>query len=116
LNDADVSVTPTLPTSGQMSGTANIAVPCGGDLYFTLANTSSRDRTMANLAFSYEPADSCPPPEEPQQPVDPSPVQLTAPSETLGNAPAGCSCGTMPGLGAIALLLLPLFRRRRRNS
>jgi hypothetical protein len=116
LNDADVSVTPTLPTSGQMKGTAPIAVPCGGDLYFTLANTSSRDRTMANLAFSYEPADSCPPPEPPvQPPEEPKPVEITAAPEELGKTPVGCGCGSAPGMWAL-FALLPLARRKKRGS
>jgi uncharacterized protein (TIGR03382 family) len=114
VNDADVSVIPTLPTPGQMVGTANIGVPCGGDLYFTLANTSTRDRTMQNLQFSYEPADSCPPPEPPVPPVDPVAVELPVAPEQLGNAPAGCGCTSTPLGGLMLLGLAGLFRRRKR--
>lgn len=113
VNDADAMVVPTLPTSGQMEGTANIAVPCGGDLYFTLANTNRRDRTLGNLAFSYVPADSCPPPEQPVEPVVPQDVNIPVAPEQLGKAPQGCGCTTGPAGALLALFLLPLFRRRR---
>lgn len=120
-HDADRSVVPTRPAQGQMSATAMIDVPCGGELYFTVANTSRRDRQLTNLAFSYEPALECPPPvpDAGPAPVDagpsePEPIFVPGVSADLGAPlPAGCGCSSA-GPGLLALVGLGALRRRRR--
>lgn len=43
-----------------MTGQVAIDIPCGGDLYLALANTSQRDRQRFDFTLAVEPADSCP--------------------------------------------------------
>ncbi len=116
-NDADVAVTPTVPQQNFMEGKAVIDVPCGGELYFTVANTSTRDRAVQGLEFSYEPKDSCAPVVPDAGAVDagvPDPVVLTAAGDGLGPALTGCGCNAVSPFG-LGLLLLPLALRRRRR-
>lgn len=117
-NDADATGDITTVSQGVRKGTAMIDVPCGGDVYFTVGNSSQRDRTIFNLKFSYEKADSCPPPvdEVPdagmQEPA--ADITLTPIPSPLGAANAGCGCtnaAAVPGLLFAAALWL---RRRRR--
>ncbi len=120
-DDADVAVTPTL--EGQvMKATAPILVPCGGELYFTIANTSRRDRLLTDLELSFERADGCP--EVPPARVDahpngpPGPVKAPAVGEgsVASGPPSGCGCGSaaslLPALGALVVI----GRRRARSG
>jgi hypothetical protein len=109
-NDAELQLTPTV-ANGTMTGRADLAVPCGSEVYFTIANSSGRDRTMFNMKFSYEQADTCPGP-----PPPPDPIIIGAPSSELGSVVAkGCGCDA-PGAVPFALLALALnwCRGRRR--
>ncbi|MEW5741907.1 MAG: hypothetical protein AB1938_23535 [Myxococcota bacterium] len=121
LNDAEVMVVPTV-ASQVMTATVNIDVPCGGELYFAVANTSGRDRTLYDLAFTYEVADSCPPvePQEPDAGVEmpappPTPVQIKGVSDLLGPPVSGCGCTTASPLALLPALLLVVRRRRSRR-
>jgi len=122
-NDADQEITPTA-ANGMLTGRSELAVPCGSEVYFTLANSSTRDRTQYNLSFSSENADRC---EEPVVPVPDAgepvmmmpvempapPIVLQTPSRDLGDVvPAGCTsaAGALP----FALLALGALLRRRR--
>lgn len=121
-NDAELTVTPTIPAQGQVRGTTPLRVACGDELYFTLANTSGRERTLGNLTFTYEELDSCP--QDAGTPMDagtnsgsdagqqpPQPTSLALAPDQLGSIPAGCGCNAapLPLLGLLALLT----RRRR---
>ncbi|MBL8952148.1 MAG: hypothetical protein JNK82_15305 [Myxococcaceae bacterium] len=120
-NDADLVVTPT-QANGMMNGKAEISVPCGGEVYFTVANTSTRDRTQINMSFSMEQADVCDAPVVPdagtpvmpEMPMPASPIVLEAPMNALGDVAPGCSAAggalSLGLLGVVALL------RRRRSS
>ncbi|MBL9037899.1 MAG: hypothetical protein JNG84_05220 [Archangium sp.] len=116
-NDADAMVVPT-STRGTLAGTVTLAVPCGGDVYVTLANTGARDRIVQQLSISATPADSCPPPAEPDAGVGDGDAGVVdaiigpAVPEALG-PPLGCGCssGAAAALWAIPLALWP--RRRR---
>ncbi len=131
-HDADKSVVPTAG-GGQMAATALIAVPCGGELFFTLANTSTRDRQLQDLAFSFVEADSCPVPDAGVAivdagappvdagvaPPDAGPVQPPALKSDVFPTPlgpvarTGCGCTAVtPGMAWLALLALCLLRRR----
>jgi hypothetical protein len=118
VNDAQVKVVPTVAQQ-VMTAKATIAVPCGGDLYIALANTSTRDRALYDFTFSYENADSCAQPEVDAgvtPPPPPDPVQLAGASDVLG-APAatGCGCGSVPPLALLPALLVFLRRRQARR-
>jgi uncharacterized protein (TIGR03382 family) len=113
--DSTVSVVPTL--AGQdFTGTVAVDVPCGGDVFFTLVNTSRRGRAVADLTFSVESADSCPvvdpPPPPPPPPADPVKVPALG-SISEKATPQGCGCTSAQGGLAVAGLLLAALRRRR---
>ncbi|MBX7097268.1 MAG: hypothetical protein K1X89_06135 [Myxococcaceae bacterium] len=131
-NDADLAIVPSRPTNQTMEAVAPIAVPCGGDLYFTVANTSRRDRQMQNLAYTYTEADTCEVPDAGSDAgvmtVDDAGVadagafdagvgndagSLPAVPDPLGNTSKGCGCST--GVGPGLLLALALLRRRARR-
>jgi hypothetical protein len=110
INDARKTVVPT-NSNGTQTGKVLIDVPCGGDLHFALGNTSQRDRTLFNVGYSYEEADTCPEPVVDAGTPEPEPVVIPAAQETLGGKVEGCGCSsTVPFLLFPALLL---FRRRR---
>lgn len=119
-HDADVAKVPTL-ASGKMSATLPVDVPCGGELYFTVGNTSRRGRGLTELAFSFEPRDLCDPvTPEPDAGTVAQPVSIAAIAEdsvTQGSAPKGCGCANAQGLALGSLLsllgLAALSRRRR---
>ncbi len=123
-NDADQEVTPTA-ANGMMTGRSELAVPCGSEVYFTLVNSSTRDRTQLNLAFASEQADKCDDPVMmvpdagptmmmPMEPQPEPPVVLQAPSLDLGDAaPPGCGCGAAGALPFALLAVAALLRRRR---
>lgn len=117
-NDAQVTVVPTVANQ-VMTATVNLDVPCGGELYFAVGNTSSRDRVLYDLAFTYEVADSCPPPEEPDAgtppPPTPEPVQISGVSDLLGPPVSGCGCTSIPPLVLLPALLLFVRRRASRR-
>ena len=120
-NDADQVITPT-QASGMMNGKAEVVVPCGGEVFFTIANSSTRDRTQVNMSFSMEPADVCEVPVVSDagtmmmpdagtmpmpMPATP-PIVLQSPSGALGDVAPGCSAagGALPwGLFAVTALL-----------
>ncbi|MFZ5469559.1 MAG: hypothetical protein ACOZIN_08990 [Myxococcota bacterium] len=114
-HDADVTLVPTV-SQGRMSATVPIEVPCGGELYFTVAGNSGRGRALTELGFSYEEADACPAPVPPQEPTPPEPIAVSALSEDAvaqGPVPPGCGCGTGGGAALGLLALLGALRRRR---
>jgi len=115
VNDAQVMVVPTV-TNQMMTGKATLAVPCGGDVYIAVANTSQRDRPLYDLVFSVEPADTC------EQPVvdagmqpPPDPVQVPLASDLLGAPVSGCGCTDVPPLALLPALLVFLRRRLARR-
>jgi hypothetical protein len=122
-NDAQARSVPT-SSMGVVTGTTMINVPCGGDLHFALAGTSRRDRTLFNLSFTFEEADSCPVVDagvpdagtmmmmEMPQPT----VRLVAVKEELGARVEGCACTTVSPLGAVLGALWLLRRRARRQN
>ncbi len=134
LNDADKTVTPTVG-GGMMKGTVSIDVPCGGELFFTVTNTSPRDRQLQNLAFTYAPADSCAVVPDAGVPdagnpdagglnpgvgdagtPKPSTVTIDAVPDSLGAVAVKTGCGCSGGVGGffwVALLGAPLLWRRR---
>lgn len=110
INDAQKMVVPT-SSMGTQTGKVLIDVPCGGDLHFAIANTSQRDRTLYNVSYSFEPADTCPEPVVDAGVPDPKPVLLGAAPEALGLRVEGCGCSS-----TVPFLLFPvmfLLRRRR---
>jgi hypothetical protein len=114
INDAEKSVVPT--NSGQtQTGKVLIDVPCGGDVFIAIGNTSQRDKTLFNVGFSYEQADGvCPEPVVDAGVPDPEPVIIPAAQELLGGKVEGCGCSsTVPFMLFPALML---FLRRRRQS
>ncbi len=139
LNDADKMVVPTV-SAGTMKGTVMIDVPCGGELFFTVTNTSPRDRQLQDLAFSFTPADSCAvvpdagAPDAGQMTIpdsgviavptgdagNPGPraIILDAANDRLGAVAGKTGCGCTGGVGGffwLVLLAVPLLLRRRRN-
>ena len=122
-NDSDVSAIPTTPIQGQMVGRAAIQVACGGEVYFTVVNTSRRDRALYNLGVGYEPLNDCSDVDagsdagEPDAgPPPPQDVLVPMAQDGLGAVPQGCGCSSGGVLGALAVLLLvPAVRRRRRD-
>lgn len=111
-NDAQVMA---VPTVANQVATAKVTldVPCGGDLYFAVANTSARDRPLYDLAFTYESADSCPEPEvDAGMPPPPDPIQVAGVNGVLGPPVQGCGCNAVPPLAFLPALLLFLRRRR----
>ncbi len=138
-NDAE-QMAPAVTANGMATATVPINVPCGGEVYFTLVNTSTRDRTLQNLTFAFTPADSCPvdagmpevdagtmtevdagttptDPDGGSQPTMPMDTKVESVPDSLGPAAVvpGCGCNAGP-LGAAWLLLalaVPLLRRRR---
>jgi hypothetical protein len=120
-NDAQVSVVPSV-SNQVMTATVAVDVPCGGALYFAIANTSSRDRVLTDLTFSYESADSCPEPEVDAGMPDagaaldagaPAPITVSGVTAELGAPVAGCGCTSASPLALFPVALL-LARRRRR--
>lgn len=111
INDAQKSVVPTSANNVQ-TGRIAIDVPCGGDLYVAIGNTSQRDRALYNVGFTYEEADLCPEPVVDAGIPEPDPVVLVAAQEVLGGKVEGCGCSsTVPFMLFPALMLL--LRRRR---
>jgi hypothetical protein len=132
-NDADKSGVAVID-GGVTTATALIDVPCGGDLYFTVANTNTTEAVLINLAFGVVPADSCPaipdagmtfdagmmvvPDAGPAPVVDagpPPPVRVELYPTPLGTvAPlSGCGCNAAsPGAGWLLLVSLALLGRR----
>ncbi|MEW6429963.1 MAG: hypothetical protein AB1730_00535 [Myxococcota bacterium] len=115
VNDAQAMVVPTV-ANRTMTAKVNIDVPCGGELYFAVANTSGRDRALVDLAFSYENADSCPPTEmDAGTPPPPDPVQVAGVNNVLGPPVQGCGCTAVPPLALLPAVLVFLRRRRARR-
>jgi uncharacterized protein (TIGR03382 family) len=114
INDAPKSVVPTNANMVQ-TGKVLIDVPCGGDVYVAIGNTSQRDKTLFNVGFSYEQADGvCPEPVVDAGIPDPMPVTIPAAQELLGGKVEGCGCSsTVPFMMFPALMV---FLRRRRRS
>lgn len=111
-HDAQAMVVPTV-AQGMMTASIDLDVPCGGDVYLAVGNTSSRDRLLFDLAFSYDAADSCPEPEvDAGVPPPPEPIALTGASTLLGPPVQGCGCGAVPPLALVPGLLVFLRRRR----
>ena len=112
INDAQKSVVPTVAAQ-VMTGKVLIDVPCGGDVFVAIGNTSQRDRQLYDLSFSFEPAASCPPPVVDAGPPPLDPVTVAAAQETLGAPVQGCGCSS-----AAPFLLFPVLMwfRRRRNQ
>ncbi|MFZ5442920.1 MAG: hypothetical protein ACOZQL_23140 [Myxococcota bacterium] len=114
-NDAQAHATPTLGSMGNVSGTVNVAVECGGEVYVALGNTSRRDRALYELEFSVVPADSCPEP----MPVDagtpppPEPTNLGLAPESLGAPAQGCGCAVVDPLAVLGVVVVLLRRRTR---
>ena len=111
LNDAQKNVVPSLAAQ-TMTGKVLIDVPCGGDLYVAIGNTSQRDRQLYDLSLSFEPAAMCPPPVVDAGPPPLDPVTLAAAQETLGAPVQGCGCSS----GAPFLLFPALMWLRRRRQ
>ncbi|MBI3185732.1 MAG: hypothetical protein HYZ28_26640 [Myxococcales bacterium] len=124
FHDADVSKVPTL-SGTQMQAAAPLEIPCGGELYLTVGNTSRRGRLLQNLTVSYEPLASCPEPpknepspdagqaEPPQSLPEPVLAEAVPEDGTLGKPPScGCSAGET-GLLGLGFLAAVAFRRRR---
>jgi hypothetical protein len=110
-HDAQAHVLPSLAQNA-FTGKIDIAVPCGGEVYFTLANTSRRDRTLFDVAFTLEPATDCPVVVPDAGPVQP-PINLALAPESIGPPSQGCGCATVEPLSVLALGALWLARRRR---
>jgi hypothetical protein len=112
INDAQKTLVPTSANNVQ-TGKVLIDVPCGGDVYVAIGNTSQRDRTLFNVGFAYEQADMCPEPVVDAGIPDPEPVIIPAAQELLGGKVEGCGCSsTVPFMLFPALML---FLRRRRS-
>lgn len=116
-NDAQKKVVPTVANS-VMTGKVAIDVPCGGDLYFAVANTSRRDRPLQNLSYSFEPADSCGTPDAGMEAdagmtEPPQPLRLTGVGDALGPQLPGCGCTAVEPLALLPTLLWFVRRRRR---
>jgi hypothetical protein len=111
-HDADKTVVPTV-VNGQMNGTVMIDVPCGGEVYFTIVNSSPRDRTLQNLSYSYSAPTSCFVPDagmdagvvvvpdagsEADAGVPAADVKFDVYPDPLGAAarPSGCGCNAAP--------------------
>jgi uncharacterized protein (TIGR03382 family) len=117
-NDAMASAVPTVDGMGNVSGTVAINVPCGGDLHFAIAGTSRRDRSLYNLTFGFEQADSCPVvdagvPDAGVPDAGLPTVRLVAVKEDLGAQVMGCTCSSASPF-ALAFGALWLLRRRHR--
>lgn len=117
-NDAQAKVVPT-SSQGNISGSLDLDVPCGAELYLAVANTSTRDRELYNVAFDYLPALEC---EVVDAGVDAGvvdggvdPVLLDAAQETLGAKVEGCGCSTVSPFSAFFLLAFALRRRASRR-
>lgn len=109
INDAVAKVVPTVGNQ-MMTGTVPINVPCGGEVFVAIANTSTRDRSLYDVQLSFAPADECPEPVV-DAGVQSPPKSVPAVGETLGAPVEGCGCtSTVPFMFAPALLW---FLRRR---
>ncbi|MBL8910005.1 MAG: hypothetical protein JNM17_04785 [Archangium sp.] len=118
-NDATARVVPT-SSMGVVSAVLPIAVPCGGELNFALGGTSRRDRTLFNLTFAFEQADSCPEvdagvPDAGMMQM-PMTVRLVSVKEELGPRTEGCSCTTASPFALVVGALWLLRRRRQSRS
>lgn len=117
-NDATAKVVPTL-NQGGVTGTLNLDVPCGGDLYIALGNTGRFDRQLFDLAFQVAPADVCPVVDAGMMEVDAGtmtgPVRLVGVPDPLGPKADGCTCSAVSPLGVFGAALALMLRRRRRS-
>lgn len=119
-NDADSTVTPTV-SQGVMTADIEVQVPCGGAVYFSIANAGSRERQLGNITASIEPADTCPEPLDAGVTGQPDagvvtlePVTLDSTADTLGAPMAGCGCNG-GAAGALGWLLVVVALRGRRS-
>lgn len=108
--------------SGQTQGvaTANIDVPCGGELYVALAGAQGPQ--LQNLSFTVTPADVCAVPDAGTPDAGAgTPTQLPAITEngkgSGGPAVTGCGCGaTDASVFGFALMAVVAAAARRRRS
>lgn len=108
-HDAQAHVLPTLAGS-TFTGTVDIAVPCGGEVYFALTNVSRRDRTLFDVSFDFQEAASCPV-VVPDAGMMEAPINLALAPETLGAPSQGCGCSAVE---PFSLVVGALWLARRR--
>ena len=119
-HDADVVAN----ASGQVSAKANLQVPCGGELYFTLASASGTGEVIQDLGFSFQKDPSCATPAPDAGTGEPDSGVVTVDPVGDGGStdpgevePSGCGCTSVnPVAAALGLLTVAGFARRRRRS
>ncbi len=128
-NDAEVTANFT-GAQGNYSATVQLAVPCGGDLYFAIGSASQGGETLQNVSWSFQKALSCPP--KPDAGTDAGTIDVDAGVTVPEGVPAipgggtdaggqigeaGCGCGATDGFAAaLALMVLAGLGVRRRRS
>lgn len=118
-NDADEVVSFTSNGQG-LKATAQVEVPCGADLYFTLGSASQGGDTVANVSVSHLEADSCPTVDAGTPEVDAGTQAVIPAVPDQGNpelgAKHGCGCTAVdPSLALFGLIALGAVARRRRH-
>ncbi len=123
-NDADVTAG-AVAAGSSLSAQAMIDVPCGADLFFTLATTGAQGEVLQDVAVDVIKAVSCAPDAGIDAGTDAGAVDAGAPVSIpsiaeegragAGRAPEGCGCGASGGGLALAAagLAAALARRRR---
>ncbi len=122
-HDADVTANAT----GSLSARANIEVPCGGELYFTLASAGPSGDVIQDLGFSFQKSANCSGADAGTQGPDAGTGQVDAGTDpTVADAgsndpgtvaPGGCGCTSVePLAAAFGLLALAGLARRRRHG
>lgn len=126
-NDATATVDlPTAMNSGQ--ATVNLNAPCGAssEVYVTIANDGMSGVTLQNVNVSVQPPASCNPPMDAGTMTDAGTMNMTVKIPGIitdggtegvfaGGAVGGCGCGASGLGGPLMVLLLAVFRRRRRE-
>ncbi len=122
-NDADVTAAGQVQ-NGALTAKVDIAVPCGGEVYFTLGTNSQGGAAVQQVAASFDPATSCAVdagtdaglPDAGGGPADAGSTVVEHVGGGAGRTPEGCGCASASSTAAFLALMSALMRRRAPRS